>query len=77
MAQDTISKSKFKPRVLEILREVEQSRKELIITDRGKPVLKIVPFTEKPSEILKTLRGTVTQYKDPTKPVDSSWNALS
>ena len=71
VAHKEISKSKFKHRVLEILREVERSRKELIITDRGKPVLKILPFTPKPSEVLKTLRGSVIRYKDPTEPIES------
>ena len=36
-----ISKSKFKPRALEYFREVEKTGKALIITDHGKPVLKI------------------------------------
>lgn len=77
MNQITISKSKLKPRLLEILREVERSRKELVITDHGRPVLKILPYSPKPSETLKTLRGSVVKYTDPTEPVDSSWNALT
>jgi hypothetical protein len=43
-----ISKSKFKPRALHFFREIEKTRRELIICDRGKPVLKIVPYTEDP-----------------------------
>ncbi len=77
MAPNIISKSKFKPRVLEFLREVERSRKELVITDRGKPVLKISPYTPTPSDVLKILRGSVRKYKDPMKPVETSWNALT
>ncbi len=77
MKQTTISKSKLKPRILEILREVEQSRKELIITDHGRPVLKILPYSPKPSEVIKTLRGSVVKYTDPTDPVETSWNALT
>jgi len=77
MNQLTISKSKLKPRLLEILREVERSRKELVITDHGRPVLKILPYSPKPSETLKTLRGSVVKYTDPTEPVESSWNALT
>jgi antitoxin (DNA-binding transcriptional repressor) of toxin-antitoxin stability system len=38
-----ISKSEFKPRALYYFRVVEQSGKELIISDHGKPVIKIVP----------------------------------
>ena len=77
MNQKTISKSKLKPRLLEILREVERSRKELVITDHGRPVLKILPYSPKPSETLKALRGSVVEYTDPTEPVESSWNALA
>jgi len=40
--KNMISKSKFKPRALHYFREVEQTGRELIISDRGKPVLKTV-----------------------------------
>jgi prevent-host-death family protein len=75
--RQTVSKSGFKSRALEYFRQVEKSRKPLIITDRGKPVLRVVPFSEDPEEILKELRGSVVTYKDPTKPVgESDWDAL-
>ena len=75
--RQTVSKSGFKSRALEYFRQVEKSRKPLIITDRGKPVLRVVPFSEDPEEILKELRGSVVKYKDPTKPVgESDWDAL-
>ncbi len=72
----TISKSQFKPRALELMREVENTGKELTITDRGRPVLKIVPYSQKPSEILRNLRGTVLKYDAPTEPVDIDWSAI-
>lgn len=71
-----VSKSRFKPRALNFFREVEQSGKEIIITDRGKPVLKVVPYTEKPEAWLKTLRGTVKSYKKPMDPLDEDWDVL-
>ena len=72
-----VSKSRFKPRALNFFREVEQTGKELIITDRGKPVLKLVPYTEKPEAWLKPLRGTVKIFKKPTEPVSSDeWEAF-
>ena len=75
--KQTVSKSRFKSRALEYFRQIENSRKPLIITDRGKPVLKIVPFSEDPEEILKELRNSVVKYKDPTKPVgESEWESL-
>ena len=73
----TISKSRFKSRAPEYFRQVEQSRKPLIITDRGKPVLKIVPFSEGPEDVLKELRHSVIKYKDPTQPAgEADWEAL-
>ena len=72
-----ISKSQFKPRALQYFREIEKTGKELIISDRGKPVLKIVPYKENPEDALKALRNTVVEYEDPTEPVGlEDWDAL-
>ena len=74
---NVISKSKFKPHALKYFRQIEKSGKELIITDHGKPTLKIVPFSEDPLEALKTLRNSVIKYEDPTGPVGlEDWEAL-
>ena len=75
--EQLISKSKFKPNALKYFREVQQKGKALIITDRGKPVIKIVPYSEDPSEVLKALRNTVIKYESPTTPVGlNDWEAL-
>jgi antitoxin (DNA-binding transcriptional repressor) of toxin-antitoxin stability system len=72
-----ISKSKFKPRALYYFRQVENTGKELIISDHGKPVLKILPYTENPQEVLKALRNTVVTYENPTEPVGlEDWESL-
>lgn len=73
----SVSKSQFQSRALEYFREVEKTGEEIIITYRGRPVLKIVPYAEDPAEYLKPLRGTVLRYTDPTKPVGvKDWGAL-
>ena len=54
--ENQVAKSKFKPHALQYFREVERTGRALIITDRDKPVLKITPYSEKPSETLKMLR---------------------
>ena len=75
--QNVVSKSRFKPKALEYFREVERTGKALIITDQGKPVLKIIPYLGSPDEILKELRGTVKSYEKPVEPVGmDDWNAL-
>jgi prevent-host-death family protein len=74
---DNVSKSRFKARALEYFREVERTGKELIITDRGKPVLKVVPYREDPAEALRALRDTVVRYESPTEPVgEDDWESL-
>jgi antitoxin (DNA-binding transcriptional repressor) of toxin-antitoxin stability system len=75
--EEIISKSQFKPRALQYFREIEKTGKTLVISDRGKPVLKIVPYVEDPEEALKVLRDTVIEYEDPTEPVGlEDWEAL-
>jgi prevent-host-death family protein len=72
-----VAKSKFKPRALHSIREVQKTGKVLIITDRGKPVLKIVPYSEKPSETLSQLRESVVKYENPTEPLGlDDWESL-
>jgi prevent-host-death family protein len=72
-----ISKSKFKPHALEYFREVEKTGKELIITDRGKPVVKITPYVKDQEAPLRSLKGSVSKYKDPTQPISvEDWGAL-
>lgn len=76
----TISKSQFKTHALELLRMVEEQKQPLIITHAGKPVAKVVPYQEvsKAEETLKSLRGSVIYYKDPTEPAidPKDWDAL-
>ena len=64
-----VSKSQFKPRSLEYFRLIEESGETMIITDRGKPVLKVMPYTDNSKDRLKVLRNSVLQYDDPTQPV--------
>ena len=77
MAQRTVSKSRLKARALEYFREVEKTGRELIVTDRGKPVLKIVPYKVDPQAALRELKGTVVRYDRPTEPVGvRDWESL-
>jgi antitoxin (DNA-binding transcriptional repressor) of toxin-antitoxin stability system len=48
---------------------VESTGEALIITDKGEPVLKIIPYTRDPTEALRALRGSVIRYTDPLEPV--------
>ncbi len=73
----TVSKSRFKAHALELFREVERTGGEIIITDRGRPVLKIVPYAAEPARLLSELRETVVRYDEPEEPVaPEAWEAL-
>jgi prevent-host-death family protein len=73
----SVSKSIFKAKALELFRQVESTGKDLVITDHGKPVLKVIPYRHDPAEALKSLRGTVLRYDDPLEPVGlEDWESL-
>lgn len=74
----TLSKSRFKAKALEHLREVERSGTELVITDHGRPVAKVVPYRADPSAALRSLRGSVRKFIDPLRPAvaPEEWEAL-
>lgn len=82
MQPQTVSKSQFKAQALEYLRNVEMLKQVLVITHNGKPVVEVVPYKQKQEtsqeEILKSLRGTVLKYEDPTEPAidPKDWNML-
>jgi len=75
---EMVSKSAMKARALEYFRLVERTGQGVIITDHGRPVLKLLPYSIDPSEALATLRNSVIRYDDPTEPVGlEDWEALS
>ncbi len=75
--ENTVSKSQFKPKSLQYFRQVEETGKELIITHHGKPVLKVVPYSENQTDVLKALRNSVLKYDNPTDPVGlGDWESL-
>lgn len=72
-----VSKSQFKPHALKYFRLIEETGETVIITDRGKPVLKVMPYKPTPEDSLKMLRHSVLEYHDPTEPVAAEdWKAL-
>jgi len=70
-----VSKAQFKAKALELFRQVQETGRPLIITDRGQPVLKLVPYTLDNKAVLKALKGSVLQYRNPTEPVGEEWEA--
>ncbi len=75
--KQSISKSEFKARALYYFRQVQKTGKDLVITDRGQPVLKVVPYSEDPAQVMRDLRHSVLKYEYPTEPVAlEDWESL-
>ena len=73
----TVSKATLKPRLLSHFRNVERTGRAIVVTDHGRPVLRIIPYTAEPVDALARLRGSVLKFSGPTDPVgEDEWNAL-
>lgn len=72
---NTISKSKLKARMLEIFRELETSGSELIVTDRDRPVLKIIPIKSKTAvdDLFSGIQGKVVYHEEINTPTLLEW----
>ncbi len=78
MAVEQVSKSRFKARVLAYLRKVQETGQPVVILDRGRPVVQVVPCRSDAEDILRILRGSVQHYEEPPKPVAvEDWESLN
>jgi len=72
---DSVAAAEFKARCLELMDLVRETGTELVITKRGKPVAKLVPFKAgKKSGIWGSMKGTVLKYERPFDPIDGDWD---
>ncbi|MBB71849.1 MAG: prevent-host-death protein [Legionellales bacterium] len=70
----SISKTEFKARALEILRAIEQGGDTVIITNHGTPTLEIKRLRQDTRSPLEQLKGSVVKYDAPTAPIsDDDW----
>lgn len=74
----TVSKGALKTKMLEYFRRVEKTGKEIIVTDRHIPVLKVVPIRtpKKPSEVFGKFMKRVKYHGDITEPTTSEWEEV-
>ncbi|MBP8948642.1 MAG: hypothetical protein KBG73_07350 [Candidatus Promineofilum sp.] len=76
--EKTISKSKLKATMLEVFRELEATGGELIVTEHGRPVLKVVPIQTKRTveEIFGAIQGQVAYLEDINTPTIDEWSEV-
>jgi prevent-host-death family protein len=65
----------FKARCLELMDRVRETGVECVLTKHGKPVAKLVPFTENPRpSFFGSLKGSVLKYERPFDAIDGVYD---
>ena len=70
-----MAKNRLKAKMLSVFRSIEKSGEELIVTDRNRPVLRVIPYKKKnsPDELFKSCRGKVRYNGDINAPTADEW----
>ena len=72
---DWVSAADFKATCLQLMDRVRETRVEYVVTKHGRPVAKLVPYTESaPKSFLGCMKGTVLKYERPLDPLDDEWD---
>jgi prevent-host-death family protein len=71
-----VSKSRLKARMLEYLRRVEETGQELVVTENGRPVVKVVPIRRArvAADLFADVRGRVVYQGDILESTETEWN---
>jgi prevent-host-death family protein len=70
-----IAAGEFKARCLHLLDEVQRSRKEILITKRGRPVARLLPADAKPPALLGRMKGSIDIHGSLIEPIGEIWDA--
>jgi prevent-host-death family protein len=74
-ARTEIPAGEFKAKCLKLLDEVQQQRREIVITKRGRPVARLMPLAADMPDIFGRMKGTVEILGDIVGPTGEVWNA--
>ena len=75
MATPRIPAGRFKATCLRLIDEVAKKRTSLIVTKRGKPLVKLVPVDDEAPPLFGFLKDTVTIKGDIIAPIEDEWEA--
>jgi prevent-host-death family protein len=71
-----INAAEFKAKCLKLIDTVATTHESLVITKRGKPLVKLVPIEgESSASQYGCMKGTVTFIGDILSPIDEAWSA--
>ncbi|HEX4421331.1 MAG TPA: type II toxin-antitoxin system prevent-host-death family antitoxin [Kofleriaceae bacterium] len=71
----SVPKSALEGKMLEYLQQVEDTGEELVVTDNGRPVVKVVPVRTRASAatLFGDVRGRIVYHEDILAPVTDAW----
>ena len=69
-----IAAGKFKDRCLQILDDVEQTRRSVVVTKRGRPVAMVVPYVA-PKQASRSLVGSILKESGDPFGTGERWHA--
>jgi prevent-host-death family protein len=70
-----LSAGEFKTHCLKLMDLAQKKGETVIITKRGVPVAKLVPFEEPPTPIFGFMAGSLEIKGDIMQPIDKVWDA--
>ena len=69
----TIKASEFKAKCLQLMDEVAESGQEIVVTKRGRPVSRMIPYREKSTLTFGRNRGLFQTHADIVEPMPAEW----
>jgi prevent-host-death family protein len=70
MVMKKIAAGEFKARCLTLMEDVRSTREPLVVTKRGKPVVKLVPADDEKDDFIGRLEGVFRVVGDIESPID-------
>jgi prevent-host-death family protein len=67
-----VAAAEFKANCLRLMDEVAQQRRPIVITKRGKPVAKLVPVEQEPTDLFGYMAGSARICGDIISPIDDA-----
>lgn len=74
-AKSTVPAGQFKTHCLKLMDDVRKRHCEIVITKRGKPVAKLVPYEDKRPDIFGYAKGSIVIHGDIIEPTGDIWEA--
>ena len=75
MSMKKIAAGEFKARCLTLMEDVRSTREPLVVTKRGKPVVKLVPVEKEKDQFFGRLKGMFRVVGDIESPIPDEWES--